>query len=247
MNLLFLDTETTGLEPHDKLIQVAWKTRKEGAIFGGEDDPSKPYSNYFRPDCVIGFEAMSVNHITTEMVLDKETFQESETKVLLDKILDDHILVAHNAKFDIAMLEKEGLKVKVWIDSKRVAQHLIDSKRYNLQYLRYSLGLNSDGMAHDAAGDVQVLEKLFTFMAEKIKKEFAYDDQQMIDHMITLSSRPVLLRYFAFGKYKDKGFKEVADFDRSYLSWLFNAEMSKIASERDEDLLFTVKSYLNHS
>jgi exodeoxyribonuclease X len=241
MNLIFLDTETTGLEVQDRLIQVAYKWRPGSSL----DD--LPKSAYFRPDCPISFEAMAVNHITTEMVLQEPTFQQSIHKQILDERAQDHILVAHNAKFDMGMLQKEGVDFKVWIDSKRVAQHLIDSKRYNLQYLRYSLGLNSEGMAHDASGDVQVLEKLFDFMAEKIKQEYSYNDQQVIDHMVTLSNRPVLLRRFNFGKHRDKLIKEVCEFDRSYLVWLYNSEMSKIESERDEDMCFTLKSYLSHN
>lgn len=244
MNLLLLDTETTGLEVQDRLIQIAWKAKK----IDGHNNVDKTFSAYFKPNCQISFEAMSVNHITNEMVLDKPTFQDSEDKKILEELSKDHILVAHNAKFDAGMLEKEGIYFKVWIDSKRVAQHLIDSKRYNLQFLRYSLGLNSDAMAHDAVGDVMVLEKLFTFMFNKIAQDLKESSaERIVDHMVTLSNRPVLLRRFAFGKHKDKTFKEVASYARDYLVWLWNAEMGKVESERDEDLVFTLKQYLNHN
>ena len=64
--------------------------------------------------------------------------------------------------------------------------------------------------------------------------------------MMTLSTRPVLLKKFNFGKYKDKEFEEVAKWDRDYIIWLYNSEMSKIESDRNENLIFTLSNYLKN-
>jgi len=56
-------------------------------------------------------EPMSIHHITNEMVENKPAFKDSfEYQKLVDLLNDDkNILVAHNAKFDIDMLEREGI------------------------------------------------------------------------------------------------------------------------------------------
>ncbi|MFH0820589.1 MAG: hypothetical protein V1908_02335, partial [Candidatus Peregrinibacteria bacterium] len=50
---------------------------------------------------------------------------------------------------------------------------------------------------------------------------------------------------FAFGKYRGKTFEEIAQNDMGYLNWLFNSETSKPATEQNENLVYTLKFYLN--
>ncbi|MES2395051.1 MAG: exonuclease domain-containing protein [Bacteroidota bacterium] len=241
MNLLFIDTETTGLNETDRLIQVGHKLR----LPGYDSDIS---CELFKPAVPISFEAMAVHHITYAMVEDKETFASSPLKIKLQQMADNTIFIAHNAKFDLRMFQKEDVYFKLVIDTYRVAMHLIDLPCYKLQYLRYALDFNVDAVAHDAAGDVAVLEKLWEYLYMKAVQNLSTSEpEKVIDYLLTLSSSPVLLKTFSFGKYKDKTFLEVAGFDRSYLSWLWNSEVSKIESDRNEDLVYTLSQYLNHS
>jgi len=94
---IFLDTETTGTEKEDRLCQLAYKTEK-GEIA----------NKLFRPPLPIKIDSMCVHHITNEMVADKSTFKGSlDFQKLVGLLSDDtNILVAHNAKFDVDMLEK---------------------------------------------------------------------------------------------------------------------------------------------
>lgn len=242
MKLLFLDTETTGLKQEDRLIQVGYGLCEDKPM---ELSYYEIKSELFSPPVPISFEAMAVHHITHKMLEGKPSFANSELKLLLQTLSQNAILIAHNAKFDVEMLAKEDVHFKVWIDTERVAMHLIDSPKYNLQYLRYSLALDEESRAHDAAGDVTVLAKLFEYLFEKLFNKFT-DKQVVIDQMITLSARPALLRRFNFGKYKEKDIAEVAEYDRGYLSWLYNSEMGKIPSDRNENLLFTLQQYLQN-
>ncbi len=128
---IFLDTETTGTDNEDRLCQLAYKTEK-GEIVNGLFNPSKPIS--------IG--AMSIHHITNEMVEDKPEFKNSSEYQKLDDLLNNNtnILVAHNAKFDTDMLEREGIYTKKAICTLKLARHLDPNgviPKYNLQYLRY--------------------------------------------------------------------------------------------------------------
>lgn len=232
--LLFLDTETTGLEVEDRLIQVAYSYE-----YSDKD-------SYFKPSLPVKIEAMAVHHVTNEMLSEKRPFNESAMKDELSILSFDHVLIAHNAPFDLGMLKKEGVVFEKWIDTKRVAMHLIDSPRYNLQYLRYFLGLKpslGELQAHDAIADVRVLECLFAYLFDHIKQDGDPDIE--IKKMIELSTTPVLLKILMFGKYINQKFEDVVAKDVGYLEWLYNSEIKKNQEEQNEDLVYTLKYYLN--
>jgi len=234
MNIIFLDTETTGNDPKkDRLCQICYRTGDEVC------------SEFFKPEIPISVKAMSVTHITNKMVADKEAFLGSEMAKKLQKLLADGVLVAHNAKFDIAMLESEGIKVPQFICTLRVARFL-DPKNsipeYGLQFLRYFLDLDVDGLAHSAEGDVNVLCAVFQRLLAKVK-EIEGDEEKAIKKMIEISKTPTIFNRFNFGKYKDKSLEEVLASDRRYLEWLLN---SKLENEQgDEDWIYTLRHYLN--
>lgn len=156
MKLLFLDTETTGLDDTARLLQLAFTVPEQDLTV----------SEYFNPQVPLGIDAMCVNHITEKMVINQPKFQGSAVYKTLENLLRDHTLVAHNAKFDIGMLEREGLRVPQHICTKKIAEHLGLAKRSNLQYLRYSLDLEVDATAHSAEGDVAVLIALFNHITK---------------------------------------------------------------------------------
>jgi exodeoxyribonuclease X len=235
MHLIFLDTETTDCDPQARLVQLAYKQANTDEIV----------NEYFKPPIPISFGAMATHHVTNEMVEGKPSFDESIYQSTLKDRLNDGIVIAHNAPFDIMILKNENVDVTEYIDTLRIARHILDSEQYSLQYLRYSLGLGVQGLAHDALGDIMVLEALFEYLKMKIAEKFSLsNEEQIIEKMIELTHMPVLLQTFAFGKYKGKTFKEVADIDQGYLQWLYGSENMKPESEQNEDLVWTLKTYL---
>ncbi len=233
MNLLFLDTETTGNDvTKDRLCQICYKTKQNTR------------TEYFKPPLPISIKSMSITHITNKMVESRPPFEGSEMRQELEKLLTDHVLIAHNAKFDIAILNAEGLIVPNFICTLRLAHHLDTSAiipEYNLQFLRYYLDLEVDGGAHDALGDVKVLEAIFNRQYQKIKEEGLSDDEA-IARMIEISKTPALYKKFSFGKHKDKMIAEVVKTDRGYLEWLLKQKNED--EEPDEDWLYTLNYYL---
>lgn len=237
--LVFLDTETTGAGPEDRLCQVAY-------AFNGEE-----FDSFFKPPIPIGIEAMSVSHITNKMVEDKEIFIDSEMKKDLEKIFSDgNIMVAHNAGFDVSMLEREGLNIPEVIDTYKIVQYLDEDAeipRYNLQYLRYYFDLNVDeATAHNALGDVRVLEKLFDLLFGRMAKE-DIDESETIKEMIKVSALPILVKKFNFGKYNGQKVSDVAKTDQGYLKWLLG-EKIKVrdgGGDNDENWIYTLENYLN--
>ncbi len=153
MNYLFLDTETTGLND-PRLVSLAYTLYDESMISYGLFKSAKPISE----------EAMSVHHITDKMLKNKPLFKDSPDFHKLQKLCDENYIVAHNAQFDIRVLKNEG----IIIDEKYVlCTYQLAKKAYpqapchKLQFLRYYLGLEVDAIAHNAMGDVMVLQALF--------------------------------------------------------------------------------------
>lgn len=234
--LIFLDTETTGNDLlNDRLCQVCYKT-SDGI-----------YSGYFKPPIPVSVKSMSITNITNKMLEDKEVFRGSAMKKDLENRLTGGILVAHNAKFDCAMLEAEGMAVPRRICTLRVARHLDPNNlipEYGLQYLRYYLDLETEeAIAHSAEGDVKVLCALFDRLLAKMEKE-GLSKEKAIAEMLDVSSRPSLFRLFNFGKYKDRKIEEVVKTDRGYLQWMLDKKLEE--GSQDEDWIHTLEYFLKN-
>lgn len=238
-DLIFLDTETTGTGPEDRLCQVAYS-------FVGVE-----HEELFKPPIPISLDAMVVTRITNRMVEGCPSFPGSVMYRNLEQIfVDGGVLVAHNASFDAEMLGREGITIGASIDTYKLA-HYFDSEgiipKYSLQYLRYYYDLEvNDAHAHSALGDVRVLivlfERYFTQMLESLG-----DEQGALQEMIRISAEPILLKRFNFGKYTGQEVKQVAHDDLGYLAWLLNQKI--MARERgednDENWIYTLDRYVN--
>jgi DNA polymerase III epsilon subunit-like protein len=238
-NLVFLDTETTGTGADSRLCQVAYN-------FQGVEAEA-----LFKPPVPIEIEAMAVAHITNRMVADKEIFANSQMKKDLQALFAaENILVAHNAGFDAEILRRDQVEVKKIIDTYKVAQELdIDGEipKYSLQYLRYYFDLDVENApAHDALGDVRVLEKLFVYYLQKMLVDLE-SEEKVLARMLEVSARPILIKKFNFGKYNGEKVSEVAKKDAGYLTWLFNQKVMarEQGIENDENWIYTLDTYLN--
>ena len=236
---LFLDTETTGREEKDRIFQVAYKLE------------NRQVSELFKPPLPLSIEAMEATHYTNEDVKSKEPFKDSKLHRELGELFSDPdlVVVAHNAPFDIAMLGKEGLRVQKFIDTLKVARALDPEEKlgaYRLQYLRYALNIKVEAQAHDALGDVLVLEKLFERLFAKVAQE-TKDAGLAIEKMIKISKEPLEIKRVNFGKYKGEKIEDIAKMDRGYLEWLLKEKEKELAAGSNgqtEDWIFTLKKHL---
>jgi DNA polymerase III epsilon subunit-like protein len=167
MKIIFYDTETTGNTDTDRLCQLGIKER-------GIETPV--LNALYTPPVPISIESKSIHHITEKMIGDRPMFKDAEeynkTKTLFEN--NDVVSVAHNAQFDVGMLSREDINVAKTICTMKVAMTLDANDvipSYRLQYLRYYLGIEITGVnAHDAWGDVVVLEELFERLLSKLVK-----------------------------------------------------------------------------
>ncbi|MDF1880103.1 3'-5' exonuclease [Sulfurimonas sp. MAG313] len=229
--LVFLDLETTGLEANDRICELAL-LEEVNIVY-----------ELCKSDKKIATQAMSLHHITNEML--KETPLCSETKTykhLLSYNKEDSILISHNSKFNLGMLAKEGFvnSMKI-IDTMRCTKALIpECEMFNLQFLRYELLLYKDEetlakdlglslQAHRAFSDVLHTKLLYTSLLE----------YATLSQLIQLSSNPILMDKFPFGKYNGRYIEEIVQMDKGYISWLLEN-----IQDMDEDLLYSIKHYI---
>ena len=234
-NIIFFDTETTGNTENDFICQIAYKNGDE------------TFNELYKPSIKIPPEASAVHHITNKMIADKKSFKESENYGKLKELFENEnsVAVAHNAIFDLTMLTKEDITPASFICTLRVARHLDPEgkiERYNLQYLRYLLEIEIEAQAHDALGDVLVLEKLFERLQNKITEEEKCTKEEAINKMIEISSHPSILRKINFGKYAGQNIEDIVKNDRGYLEWLYNQK--KASENMEEDWIYTLEHFL---
>jgi len=233
---LFLDLETTGLEAKDRICELACICEdEEGLIMSSNALCKSPKK--------VSHEAMALHHITNEMLNDEKVCQETSTyKYLQEHNTEENVLIAHNIRFDLEMLVKEGFDLKMQtVDTLRCVKSLIpECEIFSLQFLRYELGLYKeekelaqhigiDISAHRALSDALHVKLLW-----KTLLQYA-----TVSQLVAISSRPVLMEKLPFGKYSGRYIEEIAGSDAGYLHWM----LSNI-DDMDEDLSYSIQKYL---
>ena len=240
---ILFDTETTGNQEKDRIIQIG------GMIVRGKAE-IEVYDELCSTDEPISIEAMEVHNIVPDVIAGKPPFiQTNFYKKINEYNQPENYLIAHNISFDLGMLKKEGFKNHyTLIDTVRCARHLFPDLPYHrLQYLRYALELYEEEdneakklgitiKAHDAIGDVMVMKLLLSRLVQEVRKEFPDDD--IMKKLAELTQTPVLMKTFKFGKYKGSEIEEIANEDIGYLKWM------RKTLDLDEDMTYTLDYYL---
>jgi DNA polymerase-3 subunit epsilon/exodeoxyribonuclease X len=240
---IILDTETTGAQEQDRIIQLGYMVLENNSI--------EVYNEFCKSEVPISYQAMEVHGITPEMIEDKPSCKELPSfQKLLEVNTPQNYLIIHNAPFDLGMLEKEGFENKMQlIDTLRVAKHLLPQEEaHRLQYFRYKLGIYKEEeaeakklgieiKAHDAIGDVLTLKLFLTHLRKLVAKR--YPGENSVAKMVELTQTPIFIETFRFGKYKGKTLQEVVLQDRGYLQWMLD-KMENL----DEDLRYSILKVL---
>ncbi len=240
---ILFDTETTGNQENDRIIQIG------GMIVRGKAE-IEVYDELCSTDTTISIEAMEIHNITADVIVGKPPFiQTNFYSKVKEYNQPENYLIAHNISFDLGMLKKEGFENHyTLIDTVRCARHLLpDTPYHRLQYLRYALGLYKKEdeeakklgitvKAHDAIGDVLVMKLLLSRLVQEVKQQ--YPDTDIMQKMAELTQTPVLIKIFKFGKYKGSEIEEVVSEDPGYLKWM------RKTLDLDEDMTYTLNYYL---
>ncbi len=243
---VLFDTETTGNKDDDRVIQF-------GAMIIDQKGKVEAYDEFCSTDVGIKIEAMEVHNITPDMIEGKITATQTTFYKKLEELnTSENYIIAHNISFDMGMIEKEGFVNNYKkLDTLRCAKHLFSDLPYHrLQYLRYALDLYKTEKAeaaklgitikaHDALGDVLVMKLFLSKLVAKCRE--IYPDYNPMEKLVELTSTPVYIKTFKFGKHKGKDVAEVAKEDSGYLNWM------RTNMDLDEDLKYTLDKVLGSS
>ena len=168
MRQIFLDTETTGLNPDqgDRVVELACVEMINRKLTGNN------LHFYLNPQRDSHEEALRVHGLTTQFLSDKPLF-EAVVEEWLAYVQDAEIII-HNAPFDVGFLNAElqrcgKLAFKEYvpkvIDSLAMAKEMYPGKRNNLNALCERLDVDNSGRTlHGALLDAELLADVYINM-----------------------------------------------------------------------------------
>ncbi|TAG81143.1 MAG: DNA polymerase III subunit epsilon [Betaproteobacteria bacterium] len=184
--LVFLDTETTGLDPKlgHKIIEVGAVEAVDRRLTG------LTFHRYLNPDRDIDAGALAVHGITNEFLHDKPRFFEIAAE--LAQFLEGATIVIHNAAFDLGFLDAEfgALRMRptfltardTVVDSLAIARAKFPGKRNSLDALCERFGVdNSSRNLHGALLDARLLgDMYFALTREQASIEIESEAERVI-------------------------------------------------------------------
>ena len=169
MRQIVLDTETTGLDPHQghRIIEIGCVEVADRALTG------RHYHVYINPEREIDDGAIEVHGITNEFLTDKPVF--AEVAEAFFEFIQGAELIIHNAAFDVgfinhefAMLANNPGVVETHcriIDTLEMARRKHPGQKNNLDALCKRYGIdNSHRELHGALLDAEILAEVYLAM-----------------------------------------------------------------------------------
>lgn len=165
--LISIDTETTGQYPlESELCEVAAVKWQNGEVI-------ETFQSLIKPSKRMSEEVISIHNITNEMVASAPTVD--QVLPAFHQFLDNQVVVAHHAPFDLGFLVPEYEKLKLPLPtapalcSSLLSRALIpESPNHKLQTLIPFLGLES-GKAHRALDDAKACLEVALLCLEKLE------------------------------------------------------------------------------
>lgn len=170
--LVFLDTETTGLDPikgRHRLTEIGCLEMKNRKLTG------RKFHTYLNPERELDIAAAEITGLTLERLKNEPTFKEVVDGLITFIFAEETELVIHNAPFDLGFLNAElsaiqhayhPLETKLSIfDTLVLARRLHPGQKNNLDALckRYNVD-NTHRNYHGALLDAEILSKVYLSM-----------------------------------------------------------------------------------
>ncbi|GAB4162460.1 MAG: DNA polymerase III subunit epsilon [Rickettsiaceae bacterium] len=160
---IILDTETTGLNPQEghRIVEIGALEMINKVLTG------RKFHFYINPERDMPEEAYRIHGISNEFLQDKPLFKDIVDEFL--EFISDHVLVIHNAPFDIKFLNHElsllrlpSLEIKRAVDTLVMARRAFPGASVNLDALckRFKID-NSSRQYHGALKDAKLLSEVY--------------------------------------------------------------------------------------
>lgn len=164
----FLDVETTGLDPNsgDKICEIAVIKTVNGQI-------ADEFVTLLNPGRTIPERAVSIHGITQTMV-NRSPFFRDIANDLLD-FLNDTVIVAHNARFDLEFLRSELRNLNLYLPENNIIDTLAIARRYytfpsnSLGDIARYIGLPIDKQ-HRALADVTTTKDILEYFIKDLER-----------------------------------------------------------------------------
>ncbi len=148
-DFIIIDTETTGLGKYSKLVEFAGLKFRNGK-------PIESFNVLINPKMKMSDDVIKIHNITNDMVLNMPTIDQVSDQIY--QFIGDDILVAHNAPFDMDVLNRRllfGLKNK-YIDTLLIFRETLNLRRYSLSNIKSYFNIEIK-QTHRALDDVNML------------------------------------------------------------------------------------------
>ena len=193
MDIVVLDTETTGLDPQrgHRIIEIGC------VLLQNRKHTNEKFHCYLNPQREIDHEAKEIHGITEEFLSDKPLFQDIREDFI--KFLEDKEVVIHNAPFDVGFLNnelhicKDARRIENLcdvIDTLQISREMHPGQRNSLDALcrRYSID-NSSRTLHGALLDAEILADVYLAMTGgQTTLELETSQSEFISHQNKMSS-----------------------------------------------------------
>ena len=188
MRKIFLDTETTGLDPNQghRIIEIAAVEMINRQLSNNQ------FHVYINPEREIDEAAQEVHGLTLDFLSDKALFQDI-AQDFIDFIADSELII-HNAPFDLSFINMELGRIKKGevddyvekvTDTLAMARELRPGQRNNLDALCRHYGVdNSQRNLHGALLDSLLLSEVYIGMTrgqEALEINFTNHNAQQIN------------------------------------------------------------------
>ena len=177
MREIVMDTETTGLDPHDghRIVEIG------GVELLNHIPTGRTYHQYINPERSMPREAYEVHGLDDDFLRDKPVFARIADEFLA--FVGDAKLVIHNASFDMAFLNAELgwcgrplLADDQAIDTLMIARRRFPGAQASLDALCKRFGVdNSNRVKHGALLDSEILAEVYLELLGGRQRGFSLD------------------------------------------------------------------------
>jgi DNA polymerase-3 subunit epsilon len=161
--LVCVDLETTGINPvRDRVTEVAVIAVQDGQV-------TREWSTLLNPETWVPERVQALTGITNEMLAESPTFLEIAES--LSELLEGHLFVAHNARFDYGFLRNEFKRVGLQLQlpvlcTVKLSRKLFpEHRQHSLDSLIGRYGLDCEAR-HRALGDARALWRFLQKLEE---------------------------------------------------------------------------------
>lgn len=247
MKLVAFDLETTGLETANaRIVEFCFVT------LGPQLEEQERFESLVNPGIPIPPETAEIHGITDQAVADRPRFEQFAPRI--QDLVHDAVLIAHNARFDVAVLHNEltragqaGLAVTHPTIDTKVVETIVNSHALEATYRRYR-GQPLEG-AHRAATDVlatvavlraqrtvhaDVLpQRLDDLQTDRLLRWAGKSGKTFLDHERKFYSEEDGVVRFNFGKHRG----EPATRHPDYLRWMLSKDFKPDTTRLINDIL----------